>query len=114
MTGLILLVLAGIVAISWWQLVHGRERARSAAGKACREHGLVLMDDTVVFETVSYRSVGGSAGGPAGDRRLFALVYRFEFAYQGVLHRGGMIRVSPGMPTTVLITTEKGDLIEEY
>ncbi len=110
MTGLILLILAGIVAMSWWQLVHGRERARSAAGKACREHGLVLMDDTVVFERVSYRP----AAGPAGEQRLFALVYRFEFAYQGVLHRGGMIRVSPGRLTTVLITTEKGDLIEQY
>jgi hypothetical protein len=104
--GLLLLILAGIVAMSWWQLVQGRERARSVAGLACREHGLVLMDDTVVFETVSYR--------PTGGRGLFALVYRFEFAYHGVLHQGGKVRVSPGMPSTVLITTEKGDLIEEY
>ena len=106
MLGLFLLALGGLIAVSWWQLLHGRERARAVAGMACREHGLVLMDDTVVFETVSYR--------PAGQRRLFALVYSFEFAYQGILHQGGKVRVSPGMPSTVLITTEKGDLIEDY
>lgn len=106
MLGLFLLILAGAIAISWWQLLHGRERARAVAAMACREHGLVLMDDTVVFETVSYR--------PAGQRGLFALVYSFEFAYQGILHHGGKVRVSPGMPSTVFITTEKGDLIEEY
>ncbi len=106
MIGLILLILAGAIGLSWWQLVQGRERARSVATIACREHGLVLMDDTVVFETVSYR--------PAGKRRLFALVYRFDFAYQGILQLGGKVLVSPGHPSTVLITTEKGDLIQEY
>jgi hypothetical protein len=106
MLGLVLLILGGLIAMSWWQLLHGKERARSVAAKACLEHGLVLMDDTVIFESVSYR--------PAGDRRLFALVYSFEFAYQGILHRGGKVRVSPGMPSTVLITTANGDLIEEY
>jgi len=106
MMGLILLVLAGAISLSWWQLVQGRERARAAAALACREHGLVLMDDTVVFETLSYRPVGRS--------RLFAQVYRFDFAYQGILQLGGKVLVSPGYPSTVLITTEKGDLIQEY
>ncbi len=106
MLGLMFLILGGIIGMSWWQLLHGRERARTVAGLACHEHGLVLMDDTVVFETVSYR--------PAGEGRLFALVYRFEFAYQGVLHQGGKVRVSPGLPSTVFISTEKGDLIEQY
>ncbi|HET6563968.1 MAG TPA: DUF3301 domain-containing protein [Xanthomonadales bacterium] len=106
MIGLILLILAGAIGMCWWQLLHGRERARSVAAAACREHGLVLMDDTVVFDTVSFR--------PAGPNRLFALVYRFEFAYQGVLHQGGKVLVSPGIATTVLITTANGDLIEEY
>jgi hypothetical protein len=106
LTGLILLMLAAVIAVCWWQLLHGRERARKVAAMACREHGLVLMDDTVVFETISYR--------PTGEKRWFALVYRFEFAYQGLLHQGGKVLVSPGYPTTVLITTAKGDLIEEY
>jgi hypothetical protein len=106
MLGLVLLIIAGVAALSWWQLVHGRERARAVAARACREHGLVLMDDTVVFETVSYR--------PANHKRLFALVYGFEFAYQGILHRGGKVWVMPGFATTVLISTDHGDLIEEY
>ncbi len=106
MMGLIFLILGGAIGMSWWQLLHGRERARTVAAAACREHGLVLMDDTVVFETVSYR--------PAGQKRLFALVYRFEFAYQGILHLGGKVQITPGHASTVLITTEKGDLIQEY
>jgi hypothetical protein len=106
MLGLLLLILAGVVGLSWWQLLHGRERARAVAAKACREHGLVLMDDTVVFETVSYR--------PGNDKRFFALVYGFEFAWQGILHRGGKVWVTPGFAATVLISTDHGDLIEEY
>jgi hypothetical protein len=106
MIGLVLMILGGVVAMSWWQLLQGKERARAVASAACREHDLVLMDDTVVFNSVSFR--------PGGDKRLFALEYRFEFAFQGVLHRGGKVWVSPGFSATVLITTDKGDLIEEY
>lgn len=106
MIGLILLVLAGVIGLSWWHLLQGRERARAVAAAACREHGLVLMDDTVVFDSVSYR--------PAGTKQLFSLLYRFEFAYQGVLHKGGKVLVSPGLRATVLISTVNGELIEEY
>lgn len=106
MIGLILLLLAGAIGMSWWRLLQGRERARAVAAAACREHGLVLMDDTVVFDSVSYR--------PAGKGHLFSLQYRFEFAYQGVLHKGGKVLVSPGFAATVLISTANGDLIEEY
>lgn len=106
MIGLILLLLAGAIGMSWWRLLQGRERARAVAAAACREHGLVLMDDTVVFDSVSYR--------PAGKKYLFSLLYRFEFAYQGILHKGGKVLVSPGFAATVLISTANGDLIEEY
>ena len=103
----LLLLLAGVFAgTAWWHLLKGREMARAAAARACREHGLVLMDDTVVFETVSYRR--------GNDRRLFALVYGFEYAYMGILHRGGKVWVTPGFAATVLISTDHGDLIEEY
>lgn len=106
MIGLLLLVLAGLVGMSWWQLLQGRERARAVAAAACHEHGLVLMDDTVVFDTASFR--------PENSRARFALVYRFEFAYRGILHTGGKVLVSPGHAATVLIRTPNGDLIEEY
>ncbi len=106
MTGLLLLVLGSVIGMSWWQLLQGRERARAVEAAACHEHGLVLMDDTVVFDTASFR--------PAGMRTWFALVYRFEFAYRGILHKGGKVLVSPGMAATVLIHTPNGDLIEEY
>jgi hypothetical protein len=106
MIGLVLLVLAGAIGLSWWHMLQGRERARSVAAAACREHNLVLMDDTVVFNSVSWR--------PTGTHRLFSLVYRFEFAYQGVLHKGGTVLVAPGFAATVLISTANGDLIEEY
>jgi hypothetical protein len=109
MLGLVLLLLAGVAGMSWWQLLQGRERARAVAASACREHGLVLMDDTVVFESVSYRP-----NRLGGEQRRFALTYGFEFAFRGILHRGGKVWVTPGFASMVLITTEHGDLIEEY
>ena len=50
MTGLLILVIGGLAAIAWWRLLQGKETARLAAASACREHGLLLMDDTVVLD----------------------------------------------------------------
>ena len=111
MTGLFLLILFGVVALSWWNLLQGKERARAVAGFACREHGLVLMDDTVVFESVNFRTK------PVENQlgiQSFALIYGFEFAFRGILHTGGKVWIVPGNRTTVLIHTDNGDLIEEY
>jgi Protein of unknown function (DUF3301) len=98
-------VLFVLGALAWWRLLQGKETARQAAASACREHGLSLMDDTVVLETLQLLGDGKS--------RTYGLRYRFDFARDGILRKGGSVLVSPGRPTTVIITTSSGQLIEE-
>jgi hypothetical protein len=105
MMGLLLLSLAGLVGVSWWSLLKGKEQARHAASKTCKEHGLSLMDDTVMLDSVQLKKQGELKG--------WCLRYRFEFARQGVLHKGGNVLIAPGRLPTVIIKTNSGQLIQE-
>ena len=105
MTGLLLLTLAGLASIIWWSLLKGKEQARNAASIACREHGLLLMDDTVVLNSVRLKK--------AGHSRAYRLQYRFEFAREGILHTGGSVLIGHGQRPTVIIKTSNGQLIQE-
>jgi hypothetical protein len=104
MIGLFVFLLAVFTAFGWWRLVKAREQARSAAAAACKEHGLVLMDDTVVLDSLDARRWR--------DKRVIGLQYRFEFARNGVLNRGGRVLISPRQPAMVVINTPEGQLIE--
>lgn len=104
MLGLLVFVLLVSAAICWWRLVKAREQARAAAGAACRVHGLVLMDDTVVLDALD--------ASRWRDKRIIALRYRFDFARNGVLKRGGRVMISPRQPALVVISTPEGQLIE--
>ena len=105
MTGLLVLVIAGFAAISWWRLLKGKELARRAAAVTCRQHGLVLIDDTVMLESVQLRKED-----PA---RAWGLKYRFEFARNGILRKGGIVLIAPGRRPTVIIQTDNGQLIDQ-
>jgi len=105
LTGLLILVLAGFGTIAWWRLLKGKELARRAAAASCREHGLVLMDDTVMLESVQLRKED-----PA---KAWGLKYRFDFARNGVLRKGGIVLIAPGQRPTVIIETDSGPLIEQ-
>ena len=104
MLGLILFLISALAAFCWWRLVRAREQARSAAGAACREHGLVLMDDTVVLDSLDATRWR--------DKRIIGLRYRFDFARNGVLNRGGRVLISPRQRALVVINTPEGQLIE--
>ena len=104
MIGLIVLVVVGLAAISWWRLLKGKELARKAAAATCKQHGLVLMDDTVMLDSIQLQ-----AKDPA---RSWGLKYRFDFAWKGVLRHGGIVLITPGRRPTVIIDTDNGQLIE--
>ena len=104
MTGLLILVVAGLAAISWWRLLKGKELARYAAAAICRRHGLVLMDDTVMLHSVQLRQ--------EDPVRAWGLKYRFEFAENGIPRKGGTVVIAPGHRPTVVIETDGGRLIE--
>lgn len=104
MTGLLILVIVGFGSITWWRLLKGKELARQAAASSCREHGLVLIDDTVMLESVQLRKED-----PA---RAWGLKYRFNFARNGILRTGGIVLIAPGRRPVVIIETDNGPLIE--
>jgi len=105
LTGLLFLVIAGIVTVSWWRLLKGKELARHAAAISCQEHGLVLIDDTVMLVSVQLKKQD-----PA---RAWGLKYSFDFARNGILHKGGFVLLAPGQRPTVIIETDNGPLIEQ-
>ena len=106
MIGLLAFILSGFAALVWWRLLKGKEIARLAAGMACRQHGLQLMDDTVVLDAIQLSA--------KDDLNAYGLRYRFDFAHEGILRKGGRVLVTPGRPTTIIIPTSTGQLIEEY
>jgi hypothetical protein len=105
LTGLLILTVVGLASIAWWRLLKGKELARRAAAASCQSHGLVLVDDTVMLESVQLRKED-----PA---RAWGLRYRFEFARNGVLRQGGTVLITPGRRPTVIIETDSGPLIEQ-
>ncbi len=105
MTGLLLLILGGIAGLTWWQLLRGKERARSAASLRCKEYGLQLMDDTVVLDAIEINNVAGG--------KRYGLRYRFDFVREGLLRHGGSVFITPGRPARVVIKTNEGRLILE-
>jgi hypothetical protein len=103
-TGLLILVLSALAAIAWWRLLQGKELARRAASKVCQQYGLVLMDDTVMLHDVQLRK--------EDPVRAWGLKYCFDYAQDGILHRGGTVLIAPGHAATVIIATDGGQLIE--
>ena len=105
MTGLLVLLIVGFGAISWWRLLKGKELARQAAGSTCREHGLVLIDDTVMLESIQLKKED-----PA---RAWGFKYRFEFARNGIPRQGGTVLIAPGRRPIVIIQLDNGQLIDQ-
>jgi hypothetical protein len=104
MTGLIILIVVGLAVVTWWRLLNGKEQARLAASATCRSHGLVLMDDTVMLDSVQLRK--------KDPVRAWGLKYTFDFAHRGILRHGGIVLIAPGRHPTVIIETDNGPLIE--
>ena len=104
-TGLIVFVVLGLAGVTWWRLLKGKELARAAAAKTCREHGLVLMDDTVMLHSIQLRK--------QDPVNAWGLRYRFDYARNGVLRRGGVVILAPGHRPVTVIETDKGPLIQQ-
>ncbi len=89
---LILLILAALVGAYWWQSGVYKGRAREFAVAHCREHGLQLLDQSMVIDGFwPVRDQG---------RLSFRRRYQFEFSsvgdrrYRGRLELVGMRLVS--------------------
>ena len=76
LTKLLLLILAGVIAVYWWQSGLFKGRAREIAAAHCRQLGLQLLDQSMVITAI--RPVRGSSG-----RIEFRRTYQFEFSSTG-------------------------------
>ncbi|MDH3760186.1 MAG: DUF3301 domain-containing protein [Gammaproteobacteria bacterium] len=90
LTNLLLLVLAGGLALYWWQSGVYKGRARDLATAHCQQLGLQLLDQSMVI--VGFWPLRGRSG-----RLVFRRSYQFEFSsvgdrrYQGKLVLEGML-----------------------
>jgi len=101
---LFLMVVACIVA--WWQLMHGRNIARTAANTVCANHGLQLLDDTVSLSSVTWNRKAKTA--------IVLVNYGFEFATNGAKRRTGIASLGFPYSLTVTLDLPEGRLIEEF
>ena len=89
LTNLLWLVLAGVLALYWWQSGLFKGRARDLATMHCQQLGLQLLDQSMVI--VGFWPVRSRVGG-----LQFRRSYQFEFSstgdrrYQGKLVLEGM------------------------
>ena len=99
----IFLTIAGSI-VAWWQLMHGRQTARRAAGQVCGNHELQLLDDTVSLSSITLNRDNTPS--------WIQLNYGFEFAINGAKRRTGLVTI--GFPATLSVTLEleEGRLIE--
>ena len=104
-TGLVILIVAGTIAVSWWRLLKGKELARSAASVSCKQHGLVLMDDTVMLESVQFKR--------EDPVNAWGLKYSFDYARSGIPYSGSVVLIAPGVRPVVVIATDDGPLIDQ-
>ena len=101
----IFLTVTGSV-VAWWQLMQGRQKARGAAGQACSNHGLQLLDDTVSLSSVTWNR--------ANRNSRILVNYSFEFATNGARRRSGVVTMGFPAPLTVTLEMEEGRLIETF
>ena len=73
---LLLLVLAGVIAVYWWQSGLFKGRARELAAAHCQQLGLQLLDQSMVITAI--RPIIGRGG-----RIEFRRTYQFEFSSTG-------------------------------
>ena len=76
MLDLFVVILFLAALLFWWDSLGARESARVAGKRACEQHQVQLLDDTVAIDRLRVkRSTYG--------RLQFYREYRFEFSYSG-------------------------------
>jgi hypothetical protein len=98
MTTITLFLLIGVFCLFWlWlETTKARELARRYAGRACKELGVQLLDQTVALRRS--RLIRGSRGSLTIER-----YFRFEFSESGNDRNSGEIRLRQGIATSLVL-----------
>jgi hypothetical protein len=105
MTSLVLVLLTATTVAIWWQLMRGRERARTVAKACCKRHGIQLLDDTVALQAIQRA--------PRDSRSHILIRYGFEFTMEGAQRQHGMVDIGLPESLTVSFETPQGLVIEQ-
>lgn len=98
------LLMAIAAGAGLWYRAHGvREAAVAAAGWACRQLGVQLLDDTVSFRGLAIRRPRGA---PVIQWR-----YRFEYSRDGEDRWGGEVRCIGRRAVAIEMEDEQGTTI---
>lgn len=105
MGNFLLLVALGLAVWFWIDTLRTRERAIFAAGRACKELGAQLLDQTVSLESIKpMRSKRG--------RLMFRRIYGFDFSIAGYERRRGRAFMAGQALEQVQIDAEQGTTID--
>jgi len=85
LTDIILVLLFALVLVYWWRSGGLHTRALTFARKYCRERGIQLLDETLVFSRFAFSKA-------ENNRRYFSRIYSFDFCRDGMdRHKGEII-----------------------
>ena len=107
MEEIIILAALGLLAWYWLGGVQAKELAVTVARRSCKQHGVQLLDQTVVMEKVRLRR----------DRRgrlLPCRYYHFEFSLDGEERRSGGVVIHAGKASGLYLDLAEYTLHEHH
>jgi len=86
-----------VAGVGYWAgAMRSQEHARQAAGQACRQQDVQLLDDTVALTRIRLRR-------DSGGRVVLQRDYRFEYTPDGDTRYGGSVRLFGGRVVQVAL-----------
>lgn len=107
MESLLLLGLLGLGVWFWVDSLHARERAVTAAARACHSANAQLLDETVSLQSI--KPARNSHG-----HLVWRRVYGFEYSLGGVERRSGRAVLRGRLLEQVQLDGDHGTTIEQY
>lgn len=107
MENLLILGLLGLLIWFWVDSMQAKERAATAAIRACKASGMQFLDQTVALESLK----------PARNSRghmVWQRIYGFEYSLQRIERRRGRVILLGKVLKQVQIDTDDGTTIEQY
>lgn len=107
MANLLVVGVIGLLIWFWVDSMQARERAVTAAVRACKELGVQFLDQTVALESI--KPARNSRGNMVWQR-----IYSFEYSLRGVERRYGRAILVGKVLKQVQIDNDDGTVIEEH
>ena len=107
MEEIIVLATIGLLAWYWIDGVRSKELAVAVARRNCEQHGVQLLDQTVVMEKMRLRR-------DHRGRLLPCRYYHFEFSLDGEERRSGGVIIHAGRASGLYLDLEEYSLYEQH